>query len=57
MVNLALTYRLVKGPTTCDFYVKGVNLTDADAREHTSILKDRLPLPGRGIVTGVKLSF
>lgn len=57
MVNLALSYRLVKGPTTCDFYVKGVNLTDEDAREHTSILKDRLPLPGRGIVTGVKLSF
>ncbi|MEZ5385216.1 MAG: TonB-dependent receptor [Prosthecobacter sp.] len=57
MVNLALTYRLVKGATTCDFYVKGVNLTDEDAREHTSVLKDRLPLPGRGIVTGVKLSF
>lgn len=57
LVNLALNYRVVKGPTTVDFYVKGMNLTNEDAREHTSILKDRLPLPGRGIVAGVKVTF
>lgn len=57
LVNLALTYRLIKGPTTVDFYVKGMNLTNEDAREHTSILKERLPLPGRGIVAGVKVTF
>ncbi len=57
LVNLALSYRLVQGSTTVDFYVKGMNLTNEDAREHTSILKDRLPLPGRGIVAGVKMTF
>ncbi len=57
LLNLSLTYRVVQGPSTMDFYVKGTNLTNEDAREHTSILKERLPLPGRGIVAGVKLTF
>jgi iron complex outermembrane receptor protein len=57
LVNLSLTYRVLRGPTTLDFYVKGMNLTNEDAREHTSFLKERLPLPGRGIVAGMKLSF
>ncbi len=57
MVNLSLTYRVIQGPTTMDFYVKGTNLTNAEAREHTSFLKDRLPLPGRGLVAGVKVTF
>lgn len=57
LVNLTLSYRLIQGPTSVDFYVKGMNLTNEDAREHTSFLKERLPLPGRGIVAGMKLSF
>ncbi len=57
LVNLTLSYRLVQGRTTADFYVKGMNLTNEDAREHTSFLKGRVPLPGRGIVAGIKLSF
>ncbi len=57
MVNLSLTYRLIQGPTNMDFYVKGMNLTNEDAREHTSFLKDRVPLPGRGLVVGVKVTF
>ncbi len=57
LVNLTLTYRIVQGPTTLDLYVKGMNLTNEDAREHTSVLKDRVPLPGRGIVAGLKITF
>ncbi|WP_395753912.1 TonB-dependent receptor [Prosthecobacter sp.] len=57
MVNLSLTYRLKQGPTTTDFYIKGLNLTNAEAREHTSLLKDRMPLPARGIAIGMKLTF
>ena len=57
LVNLTLSYRLIQGPTTVDFYLKGMNLTNEDAREHTSFLKDRVPLPGRGLVAGVKLTF
>jgi iron complex outermembrane receptor protein len=37
--------------------VKGVNLTNEEAREHTSFLKDNAPLPGRGIVVGAKVTF
>jgi iron complex outermembrane receptor protein len=57
MFNAALTYTLVSGPVTTDFYIKGVNLTDEEAREHTSFLKDIAPLSGRGVVAGVKMSF
>jgi len=57
LVNLSLTYRLLQGANTLDLYVKGMNLTDEVAREHTSFLKERLPLPGRGLVAGLKWSF
>lgn len=57
LVNAAITYTIVRGPVTVDLYVKGVNLTDEEAREHTSFLKDRAPLSGRGFVTGVKMTF
>lgn len=57
MFNAALTYTLVAGPVTTDFYVKGVNLTNEEAREHTSFLKDVAPLSGRGVVAGVKMAF
>ena len=40
-----------------DLYVKGVNLTNQEARLHTSFLKDIAPLAGRGIVVGLKASF
>ncbi|OYW74688.1 MAG: hypothetical protein B7Z37_16680 [Verrucomicrobia bacterium 12-59-8] len=57
LVNLTLTYRILQGPTTLDVFIKGMNLTNEDAREHTSVLKDRVPLPGRGLVAGLKLTF
>lgn len=57
LVNLTLSYRVVRGPTTVDFYVKGTNLTNEEAREHSSFLKERVPLPGRGLVAGMKLAF
>lgn len=57
MFNAALSYTLTTGGVTTDFYVKGVNLTDEEAREHTSFLKDLAPLSGRGVVAGVKVNF
>jgi iron complex outermembrane receptor protein len=38
-------------------YLDGRNLTDEEAREHTSFLKDVAPLPGRNIRAGVVLSY
>ena len=40
-----------------EVFVDGHNLLDEEARPHTSFLKDLAPLPGRGIVGGVRLFF
>ena len=38
-------------------FLKGNNLTDEEARVHTSFLKDRAPLPGRGFSLGMRGTF
>jgi len=38
-------------------FLKVDNITDEDARVHTSFLKDSVPLPGRGFSIGVRGSF
>lgn len=38
-------------------FLRGRNLLDEDARLHTSPLKDSLPLPGRSIGAGVRMTF
>ena len=40
-----------------ELFLDGHNLLDEEARPHTSFLKDLAPLPGRGIVAGVRLFF
>ncbi|RYD36896.1 MAG: TonB-dependent receptor [Verrucomicrobiaceae bacterium] len=57
MFNAAISYTITSGPVTTDLYIKGVNLTDEEAREHTSFLKESVPLSGRGVVAGVKVNF
>ena len=37
--------------------VQGRNLTDEDARLHTSFLKDQVPLPGRNFRVALSYSF
>ena len=37
--------------------MRGTNLTNEDARNHQSFLKDVLPLPGRNVLGGVRLTF
>ena len=37
--------------------VFGRNLTDEEARVSTSVLKDELPLPGRNVRAGIRLTF
>jgi len=39
------------------FFLKGRNLGDADARQHSSPLKDLVPLPGRALQAGVRFEF
>ncbi|WP_426370480.1 TonB-dependent receptor [Pseudocolwellia sp. HL-MZ7] len=38
-------------------FLKADNITDEDARVHSSFLKDSVPLPGRGFSFGVRGSF
>ena len=40
-----------------DFFVRGTNLTDDEARVHTSFLKDQAPLRGRAFFTGLSVDF
>ena len=40
-----------------EVFVDGSNLTNREARPHTSFLKDVVPLPGRNLVLGVRLFF
>ncbi len=39
------------------FYVRGTNLTDEEARIHSSFLKDLAPLRGRSVLFGLRGSF
>ena len=38
-------------------FLRGTNLTDEDARQHTSPLKDIAPLPGRSLQLGLRYDF
>ena len=57
LVNASLSYRLFAGPTVTDLILRGSNLTDEEARNHVSFLKDRVPLPGRDVSLIVRLAF
>jgi len=38
-------------------FLRGTNLTDEDARQHSSPLKDTVPLPGRSLHLGLRYDF
>jgi iron complex outermembrane recepter protein len=57
LVNAAASYRWLLGDAVVDLFLRGRNLTDEEARLHTSFLKDEVPLPGRDISLGVGLHF
>ncbi len=48
-LDMSVGYRLFAGEITHDFIIRGSNLTDQEARNHTSFLKELAPLPGREI--------
>ncbi|MGH7897390.1 MAG: TonB-dependent receptor, partial [Candidatus Binatia bacterium] len=57
MVDLGVSYPITVGPTTLEGFLKGTNLLDEEARNSVSFLKDIAPLPGRGVVGGVRVVF
>jgi iron complex outermembrane receptor protein len=56
MVNAFFSYKppMLENLT---LYVEGRNLTDEEAREHASFLKDLAPLPGRNFRAGIAYRF
>lgn len=57
MLNASLTYTGQHQATGYTLYLRGDNLLNVKAREHTSFIKDQVQLPGRNLTAGVKLSF
>lgn len=57
LLSASVGYRFVHGQATYDLFLRGSNLTNEDARVHTSFLKDIAPLPGRSLTLGLRASF
>lgn len=57
LVDVDGSYRMELGDTHLLLFVRGANLLDEDARQHTSPLKDIAPLPGRSLHFGARAEF
>jgi iron complex outermembrane receptor protein len=57
LFNAAIGYRLFLGPVIADLLLRGRNLTDEEARNHVSFLKNVAPLPGRDVSAGLRVAF
>jgi iron complex outermembrane receptor protein len=60
LLNAFLSYKPFRGARGAEgvtLFLEGRNLTDEEAREHASFLKDLAPLPGRNLRAGVAWRF
>jgi iron complex outermembrane receptor protein len=57
LISAHMAWQWVSGRNTWDLFVRGTNLADAEARAHTSFLKEVAPLPGRNLSAGVRWVF
>lgn len=58
LVDAHLAYRWDRtGSNSYEVFLDGSNLTDRQARPHTSLLRDYAPLPGRGVAFGIRAYF
>ncbi|MDB2438360.1 TonB-dependent receptor [Hellea sp.] len=57
LVNLFATWRAPAGTQDVRLSVSVLNLLDDDARQHTSFLKDTVPLPGRNFRFNMSTKF
>jgi iron complex outermembrane receptor protein len=56
-LNASIGYKFQWGRTYNYVFARGTNLLDAEGRDHLSFLKEVLPLPGRGVVVGLRTTF
>jgi len=57
LVNASVQYEFATQGVDWVLFARGDNLTDEEARVHTSFLKDQAPLPGRNFTMGVRALF
>lgn len=56
-LNASVSYAFFTGRLVHEISLRGTNLTDQEARNHVSLLKDIAPLPGRDIRLTYRLLF
>ncbi len=56
-LNASVSYAFFTGRLVHEVTLRGTNLTDREARNHVSLLKDIAPLPGRDIRLTYRLLF
>ncbi len=57
LVNAYLGYRFKLDNAALEAFARANNLFDREARYHGSVVKDRAPLAGRGVLLGLRGSF
>ncbi|WP_368562358.1 TonB-dependent receptor [Pseudoxanthomonas sp. UTMC 1351] len=57
LVDAHLAYRWDRNASSWEIFLDGRNLTDKEARPHTSLLREYAPLPGRGVGFGIRAYF
>jgi iron complex outermembrane receptor protein len=57
MLNASVSYGLITGALGHEITLRGTNLTNAEARNHVSLLKDVAPLPGIDVRLTYRLLF
>ncbi len=57
MVNAGLSYRGSVSDAGMLLYLRGGNLLNEKARQHSSFIKDEVLLPGRNLTVGARFSF
>jgi iron complex outermembrane receptor protein len=57
LVSAHLSRTATFGAFRTEFFLRGTNLTHAEARPHPSFVKDLAPLAGRGVILGARIEF
>ena len=57
MLGAGLSYHGSLSQADYQLYLKADNLLDAEARQHSSLIKDEVLLPGRNFTVGMRLTF
>jgi iron complex outermembrane recepter protein len=57
LLNASVGFLIPGKRVSYELFARGHNLTDEEAREHTSFLKEFAPLPGRGVLAGIRVTF